>query len=153
MAIQPNTGLETHPSGTTNPNGIITGNWEQIERLFDPETSWTDDYANTVRDAILKDGTEALTDGAAVEIDMAKQPIKTLAITQNTTFTIANPKKGARVLLEMTATGGPFTLTWPGTVLFYDTATSIAANKGALVELVCKDSTTPAFFATFKAQP
>ncbi len=34
MSQLPTTLLETHPTGTLNPGGIVNGNWEQLENIF-----------------------------------------------------------------------------------------------------------------------
>lgn len=57
--------------------------------------------------------------GAAKTIDWANGTAQTLLLTANCTLTFSNPKNGGRYALRLAQdAGAPFTVTWPGTVVW-----------------------------------
>lgn len=161
MAIQTNSRIETTPAGTTNPGGIINANWQQIEKILNPDTSAAahpydnsaNDVGNIIRDAVFRDERASLTDDGSVDVSFVAKPAQVVNITQNTTFTFSNIGAGKFVFLEINADGsGPYTLTWPGTVTMLNSAgTSLAASKKALVQLFSFDGTN--VVGIFNVQP
>ena len=151
MAIQDNTRIETHPAGTSNLGGVINGNWQQLELIFDPDPTvphlydgTAADVGNLVRDNIFRDGEDVLTTTTPT-IDWAGEPYKSHLLTGATTYAFSNLAKGAFLVLHITCDGTGRALTWPASVTFVgaDAGAAIAASKEAWVKFHCTDSGTP----------
>jgi hypothetical protein len=178
MAIQPSTLLETHPAGTTNVGGIINGNWERLEALFNAALANTDGGYNSFWKALLRNATLP-TDAASIEWDPAASvplPIfraavgmltgttptinfkgarkQLLTLSGATTFSYSNLAAGREVELLITGDGSTRALSWPSGIVWESTAgTSIAAGKVASIRLISTTGLAAGVYAIFTVQP
>lgn len=141
MAILSKTGLETHPVGTTNVNGIINANWQQLEALA-TSTGWA-------RAAFA-----SITYAATITPSFIGAKTQLCALAGNVTVAFANITAGFEQVLILTADASTRTITWPVGVVWLGTApTSLAAGKTLLVRFNAKGTAASDVFATFDVQP
>lgn len=141
MAALPYTGLETHPAGTANVNGIINANWQKLETIA-TTNGWTRaSYA-------------ALTYAGTVTLDFAAARTRYVALTGTLTVAFSNLSAGADCSLILTADASSRALTWPASIIWLGTApTALAANKSLRVHFFSQGTTAAAVFASFDVQP
>lgn len=176
MATLPNTGLETHPAGTTNVGGIINANWDTLEALFNPALSSGDPFYNALAKALTRNATLPTTP-AALEWGPATKPIfrpvlqavtyagtvdlpatgprnTIIALTGDIVITISALAAGREFNLIMQADGTSRAITWPASIIWLGTApTSLAAGKTLRVQFLSTGTTAAAVIATFDVQP
>jgi hypothetical protein len=136
MALQPKTGLETHPAGTSNLAGIINANWQTLEDIAEAR-GWA-------RDALA---VEAY--AATIDIALLDGPENThVEVTGDLTLTFSNLGAGRQAALWLRATGTR-ALTWPSGMTWLGAAApaTIADGKSIKVEIFCKSATGPDIFA------
>lgn len=158
MALQPATGLETHPAGTIGLNGIIDGNWQRLEAIFAAmETAGPDDaffWDATGKTFTRRTAQSALTYAGTTNIDLAAALTQTLALTGNLTLTTSNRAAGRRVSVVITADASLRTLTFPAWKFLGAAAPAdIAAGKTGLLELHSTGTTDAAVIAHWTVEP
>lgn len=141
MAILSKTGLETHPVGTANVNGIINANWQTLENLA-TTTGWA-------RPAFA-----AITYASTITPSFTGAKTQRCALTNNVTVAFANIKAGFELALILTADASTRNLTWPVGVVWLGTApATLAAGKTLLVRFTPKGTTAADVYATFDVEP
>lgn len=178
MALQTNTQLETHPAGTTNVGGIINGNWQQIEAIFNPALSALNAvyhlvwraflrYAGAVPttaaritwDAaagkwIIREGLAAIASSAAPNVDFNGAEVQQIAtLAHAPTFTFSNLTAGRNVTLILTADGTGRALTFPAVIWTNATPGTLPAGKSAVAVFRSTGTTAGAVFGTYNEQP
>jgi hypothetical protein len=178
MALLPNTGLEDHPAGTTNVGGIINGNWERIDELFDPALATTDPNYNFLSQALTRGALpttnarlewdnalatpkpfwrkfyEAITYAATVTFDMKGGVYQEVTATGNLIIALSNLAPGRELTVIITASGGTRTLTWPVGIIKLGTfPTSLGSGKSIMVQFVSTNSSLAGVYAKFNIEP
>ncbi len=158
-ALNPST-LETHPTGTINKNGIITGNWEILNAILNPNLSDTDPTYGALY-GVLENavngqrGMVTLTSGTTLNIDMSTARMKKLLVAHDVTTINVNNKKGGReVVILITADASTRALTWNGSHKWASTPiTSIPAGKSARITIACTDTTNSGVYLSGTIEP
>lgn len=176
--IQPNTGIETHPAGTTNVGGIINANWERIEELFSPTLSGSDPNASAFAKALVRSNTLPTTPARLEWDTAANKPIfrpvltspaysGTLALDANgainvfqalagdltVSFTDLAAGREFGVILEADASARA--LTWPTGVRWLGAAepTSLPAGKLLRVRFLSTTAAATGVVASWEIEP
>jgi len=180
MAQLPNTELETHPTGTTGLNEILSGNWERIDELFDPALGSGDAGFLAFARALLRDalGTmaagetiawngskfarrapvEALTYAASVALPFGGgngAPLATLALTGDVTLTTTGLFAGGRLEVVVSADASSRAFTFPGGWKWIGGAApaSIAASKTGILTLNSTSTADAGVLARWTVEP
>ena len=175
MALLPNTGLETHPAGTTNVGGIINANWTALDALHDPALGGGDPMHNAfakaiARSATLPTGPATLEWGTtkpvwrphlasvayAGTVDLpATGPQNTLiALTGDITITLSALAAGREFSVIMQADASTRAITWPASIVWLGaTPANVPAGKTLRVHFLSTGTTAAGVLATPAAQP
>lgn len=143
MAKLPNSGLETHESGSLSAQAIINANWRVIEAILDPELESTDPTYGSLYGAIAEavDGQKVaatiLTSATSLTVDLRDGAVQVLYALHNVTITLDGKKTGRRTRLYVKGSGGARTLTWPGSNFAWASAAiaSVPSGKWAFIDL------------------
>lgn len=174
MAVLTNTGLETHPAGTVNVGGIINGNWQTLEDIFNPALSSGDAKYQLVLKALIRgslptdaahlewNGTKliaragyaAVTYAASVAIDFLAALTQRISLTGNLTLTTTNLGVGRKVTVYLTADASLRTLTFPASWIWTSAMPAdIAASKAGKLELTSTTGADTGVFASWTVAP
>lgn len=146
MALLPYTGLETHPTGTVNVTGIINGDWETIERIFNPALSSASPQHGVIWRALGgQAGLTTITYAASVDLDLeASYPVNLLALTGNVTIAFTGKAAGRHRWIALQADGTARNVTWPGAAVWSGDAVATVPAGETIIVLVISLSTTDA---------
>lgn len=158
MAIQPTTGIETHPVGATGLSSIINGNWYRLEAIFLPlilgGTDMQIGWNPTNRVFTARTALAAITYGASMAVNFIGAMTQTVALTGDATLTTSNLGEGRSVTVVFTADGTPRNLTWPAWKWIGSAApASIAAGKTGILTLISTGTTNGAVLARWSVEP
>lgn len=180
MASQPYTGLETHPDGTTGVAGIVNGNWERLELLFNPAIDSADAAYQAFLKALARTPTLPSTNGATVQWDEAATPRKMLlragysapaatatpavdfkgpliqdfTLNADATFSGTNVAAGWQATAFVRAGGSLRNLTFPAWVFVGSaTPTTLASGKIAVLEVWASGTSSGSVLARWTVQP
>ncbi len=177
MATLPNTRLETHPDGTTGAAGIVNGNWERLELLFNPAMGSSDPSYNAPLKMLMRSATLPATNGASLQWDtsatrmVARPGVATgsgtapavdfkgalmldYTLTGDATFTVTNQGSGWKVDVLVRAGGSLRNLTFPAWNWVGSAApASLASGKVAILELRAFGNTAADVVARWTVQP
>lgn len=103
MAALPTTALETHPVGTAGINGVINGNWDTLEAIFEPLGSAVAGHSIQwdagLKKFALRPGPQTLVDAASIAWNLAAGDIATVTLGDNRTLANpTNPRAGTFIL-------------------------------------------------------
>jgi hypothetical protein len=103
MALLPLTGLETHPTGTTNVNAIINANWEILEALFGQISG--------------EAGITTIAYAATIEVGLStSKPLNQCLLTGAVDVDFTEMAAGLWRILILIADGSTRAVTWPAGV-------------------------------------
>jgi hypothetical protein len=176
MAVLPNTSIETHPTGTTGVNGILNGNWERLDALFDPALSSGDAGYLSIQKAFLRSTLSGTATGAVIwwagtkfavraadaavtyagttNLDLQGAAQQRIALTGDVTITTSNRAAGVALRVILQADGTPRNLTWPAWRWVGGTSpASLAASKVAVLELWARGSADTDIVARWSVEP
>lgn len=160
--LLPFTRLETTPAGIANLGGLINGNWQQLESLFDPALSSGNAAFAAFAKALLRNGTlptdaariewdtsagkfvaraaqGTLVAGATVTADAKGPHLQTCTLNADTTIAVSNMGAGRRFDLALTCDATPRALTWPSGAVNLTGATlpaSLTAGQTMLASII-----------------
>lgn len=180
MALLPKTGLENHPDGTVGVAGIVNGNWQRLEDLFDPTLSIANGGFKTFWRAVVRSETDPTTPGAAiawkpsaskavfrpsfetiafaasVAFNVEGAMTQAISLTGNLTFSaLANQAAGGMIEIIIRSDGSSRNLTFPAGWKFIGAAApaSIAASKVAILRLRMTGATSADVVAEYIVEP
>lgn len=177
MAILTHTRLETHPDGTTGVAGIVNGNWERLEVVFDPALSSGDLSFAAFTKALIRSATlptisgsrlewsaaiskpvfrpgNAATSGTAIAVDMAGAVQQDVTLSGDLTATTTNKATGLRVDVLIRAGASLRNLTWPAWKWIGSAApATLASGKVALLVLRSFGAADTDIVATWTVEP
>ena len=142
MALLPLTGLETHPVGSTNVAGIISGTWETIEAIAAANGFHRPAFATLVY-------------AATITLDFTAARTRRTDLTGNVTVAFGTLAAGEDVTLILKGDGSTRNLTWPASVVWLGAAApaTLAANKSLAVRFFSTGTAAADVFATWQVQP
>jgi hypothetical protein len=129
MAVDSNTSLETHPTGTTNVVGIVNANWQALIAIFNPALASADSRFQLIWKALCRAGTlptkparpeyvigspskatarlvhDSLTYGATLTLDSAGPVNQSVTLTGDVTIAFNSISEGREITLIMEASG------------------------------------------------
>jgi hypothetical protein len=177
MASLPNTALETLAAGSSNPGGIINGNFERLEELLDPSLSSSDPAYNLIAKALSRTGTlptanarlewdhdspakpfwranyAAVTFASSVAINFKGATAQRIALTGDLELTTSNLAPGRETTVILAADGTLRNLTFPAWVWLGTAPTDIAAGKTMAIRLLSTTSANTGVLASFDLEP
>jgi hypothetical protein len=180
MASLPQTGLETHPTGTAGLNDLVNSNWERVDELFDPTLDSGDASFLAFAKAFLRNALSSMVNGETIVYSGTKfsrrppvtsltyaattdlpfasglvAPVLLLALTGNVTLTTTNLFAGGRVEVVITADASSRNFTFPAGWIFVTAAApaSIAAGKKGVLTLISTGTTDAGVVAKWDVQP
>lgn len=176
MALLPNTSIETHPTGTTGINGILNGNWERLDALFNPALSSGDAGYLSFQKAFLRSALAGVATGASIwwsgskfsirvgdsvvtyagttNLDLQGATQQRIALTGDITITTSNRAAGVALRVILQADGTTRNLTWPAWRWVGGTApATLAASKVAVLELWGRGTADTDIVARWTAEP
>lgn len=176
MAILTYTSLETHPTGTTGINGILNGNWERLEALFNPALAGADAGYLSFQKAFLRDALSSPATGTTIwwggskftsrapdasvsysgttNLDLQGAAQQRIALTGDVTLTTSNRAAGVSLRVILEADGTPRNLTFPSWRWVGSAApASLAANKVAVLELFARGTADTDIVARWTVEP
>ncbi len=141
MALLPFTQLETHPVGTANTNGLISGNWLILEAI-------------AAENGFHRAALNVITYAASVTVPFDAARHQYIDLTGNITIAFGTLTAGADVTLMMKSDGSSRNLTWPGSVRWLGAAapSALAANKTIAVRFFSVGTTAADVVATWSVQ-
>lgn len=133
------TNLETHPTGTLNPNGIINGNWLILNNIFDP--THVGPQAGVLEAALA--GMTTITYAGSVNVDLsASRRMNVISLAGALAVAVTNKAAGRSRRLVLVGDGTDRAISWPaGAVWSGPALTTVQSGKTAVVEIL---STTTA---------
>lgn len=158
MALQPTTGLENHPVGTTGLNGLINANWERLEDIFLPLATagiGRIQWDATPKKFSVRAAQAVLAYSATPTLNFAGALVQTLALTGNVTFATSNLANGADLKVVIVADGSLRTLAFPVGWKFLGAAApaNIAAGKTGVLELMSTSAADAGVIAKWTVEP
>lgn len=145
--VNSNVGSFTAASITVNAKGLITA---ASSGSYLPLSGGTLTGALTTPQLIFTQS--VLTYGATTNIDFDSDPVRTLSLTGDVTFTTSNRGTGKSVTIKILCDASIRTFTFPSWIWMGAAPLSIAANKTATLTLYCSGSTDASIVAFYNEQ-
>lgn len=142
MALLPLTNLETHPVGSTNVAGIISGNWETLEAI-------------AAANGFNRQAFAILAYASTITLDFQAARTRRTNLTGDVIVAFGTMATGEDVTLILKGDGSTRNLTWPASIVWLGAAApaTLAANKSLAVRFFSTGTTSADVFATWQVQP